>query len=377
MQHAAYWITISHLQRWTNAKINDLIKKIYIDNGADLESFFSLSVSDWENDYSLDERQLLSLSEAKEQVANNAFVAESLIHQGYELIPLISEEYPPTMKENLKMNYSPPLLYVKGNKQLLMEDSVAIVGSRKASSNGMKFTENVAKHATQNYQVVVSGFAKGIDRAALDFAMKYTGQSIIVLPQGITTFASGFKTYYQHIIRGDVLVLSAFHPKAPWSVGLAMARNPIIYGLANHIYVADSSNTGGTWEGVKDGLKKGRTIYIRKPEIEEDSANADLIDMGGTAVDMYGKPISHEKMKSEVNKQKEILEGLSENIVDILAEKALTAKEICTSLNTDISYQKMSVLLKNIDDVEKVKVGRSTKYRVKIPDIFDLQVSQN
>jgi|LSQX01.1.fsa_nt_gb predicted Rossmann fold nucleotide-binding protein DprA/Smf involved in DNA uptake len=374
MQHAAYWITISHLQRWTNAKINDLIKKIYIDNGANLESFFSLSENDWREDYSLDDNQVLSLREAKEQVPNNAFLAESLLHQGYELIPLTSEEYPPTMKENLKMSYSPPLLYVKGNKQLLMEDSIAIVGSRNASANGMKFTENVAKHATEKYQVVVSGFAKGIDRAALDFAMQYTGQSIIVLPQGITTFASGFKTYYKHIVRGDLLVLSAFHPHAPWSVGLAMARNPIIYGLAKNIYVADSSNTGGTWEGVQDGLRKCRAIYIRKTDLGEESANNELIALGGVAVDLHGNQLSSDEIENAANEQKEILEDLADNIVELLAEKMLTAKEICASLDTEMSYQRMSILLKNIDDVEKVKVGKSTKYRVKDLDIFDLRL---
>ncbi len=52
------------------------------------------------------------------------------------------------------------------------------------------------------------------------------------------------------------MVLSTFPPKAGWSSGLAMARNPIIYGLANEIYVAESSDKGGTWSGVIDGLKK-------------------------------------------------------------------------------------------------------------------------
>lgn len=373
MQHAAYWITISHLQRWTNAKINDLIKKIYIDNGADLESFFSLSENDWREDYSLDENQVLSLREAKGQVPNNAFLAESLLHQGYELIPLTSEEYPPTMKENLKMSYSPPLLYVKGNKQLLMEDSIAIVGSRNASANGMKFTENVAKHATEKYQVVVSGFAKGIDRAALDFAMQYTGQSIIVLPQGITTFASGFKTYYKHIVRGDLLVLSAFHPHAPWSVGLAMARNPIIYGLAKNIYVADSSNTGGTWEGVQDGLRKGRAIYIRKTDLGEESANNLLINLGGLAVDIEGMPIVSDDFENVDGTAKAQMGNLSAKIIDLLSEKTLTAKEICTSLDTSISYQRMTAILKDIEEVEKVKVGKTTKYQVRMPEIFDIQ----
>lgn len=371
MQDIAYWITISHLNRWTNAKINDLIKKIYIDNDTDLEGFFALDISVWKEVYSLDEKQVLSLSEAKDQLPNNAFLAESLIHQGYEFIPLISKDYPPTMKENLKMTYSPPLLYIKGNRQLFMEDSIAIVGSRKASSKGLEFTENVAKHAGENYRVVVSGFAKGIDRAALDFSMKYLGQSIVVLPQGITTFGSGFKAYYQHLQRGDMLVMSTFHPQAPWSVGLAMARNPIIYGLAKSIYVADSSNSGGTWAGVNDGLKKNREIYVRKAGFEEDSANNELIVLGGVAVDMYGMPIDSDENTKAANEKGQSAENIHELIIDLLSEKALTAKEICTSMETEISYQRMTAILKDMEDVEKVKVGRSTKYRMKMPDIFD------
>src|SRR5665811_1742079 len=92
-------------------------------------------------------------------------------------------------------------------------------------------------------------------------------------PQGITTFNSGFKTYYKQIVDGDVLVLSTFPPKAGWSVPLAMARNPIIYGLADEIYVAESNEKGGIWAGVVDGLRKGRIIYVRQPELDEKNAN--------------------------------------------------------------------------------------------------------
>ena len=148
----------------------------------------------------------------------------------------------------------------------MTEKSIAIVGSRNASDVSLQFTDNIAKLASKEYKVVVSGFAKGVDKQALDSAINYKGQSIIVLPQGIMTFGSGFKTYYKQIVDGDVLVLSIFFPKAPWKAELAMARNPIIYGLADEIYVAESSEKGGTWSGVIDGLRKKRKIYVRKPE---------------------------------------------------------------------------------------------------------------
>jgi DNA protecting protein DprA len=232
--------------------------------------------------------EILDLQKAKSELPNNAFFAENLFSQGYELIPITSPEYSKTLKQNLKVAHSPALLYVKGNKQLLHEKSIAIVGSRAAEGKSLAFTDNMAKLATKDLKVVVSGFAKGVDKQALDSAIKYKGQSIIVLPQGIETFNSGFKTYYKQIVAGDVLVLSTFHPKAVWSAGLAMARNPIIYGLADEIFVAESSEKGGTWSGVMDGLRKGRKIYVRKPEPNEKNANILLIQKGAIGVDYNG-----------------------------------------------------------------------------------------
>ncbi len=297
MQDAAYWISIAHMNErkdgrpstWKREEINTLIDRIYHEQKSDLQEFFSLKAEDWRHIYGVEETQLEALTEAKLQATNNASLVESLFKQGVELIPIFSPDYPPTLLDNAGLKYAPTLLYIKGNKQLLQEKSIAIVGSRNASANGLKFTHNVAKQATEGFKVVVSGFAKGIDRAALDNALKYIGQSIIVLPQGVLTFSTGYRAYQHQIAEGDVLVLSTFHPNSPWSVGLAMARNPIIYALAQEIYVADSSNSGGTWAGVNDGLRKGRSIYIRYPETGEKNANKLLIEKGGIAVDINGE----------------------------------------------------------------------------------------
>jgi predicted Rossmann fold nucleotide-binding protein DprA/Smf involved in DNA uptake len=102
------------------------------------------------------------------------------------------------------------------------------------------------------------------------------------------TFESGIKKYYKQIVEGDALVVSTFFPRAPWSVQLAMGRNPYIYGLAQKIFVAESGSEGGTWSGVVDGLRKGRTIYVRNPDPGESNANAQLIAKGAIPVDSNG-----------------------------------------------------------------------------------------
>jgi predicted Rossmann fold nucleotide-binding protein DprA/Smf involved in DNA uptake len=286
---AAYWITLAHLPRWGNLKINKLIITFFHDNNLTIEDFFQLSEQDWRSNYNLEYKDIEDLKKAKSELPNIAFLAETLINEGYEMIPITSPLYSKTLKENLKYN-APSLLYVKGNTAILKEESVAIVGSRNASELSLDFTDHIAKLASVENKVVVSGFAKGVDLKALDSIIQYHGKSIIVLPQGIMTFGSGFRKYYQQIISGDVLVLSTFFPKSPWQAELAMARNPIIYGLASEIYVAESSEKGGTWSGVLDGLRKNRKIFVRNPESFEQTANPLLIQKGAIPVNIFGKP---------------------------------------------------------------------------------------
>ncbi|MGC9355014.1 MAG: DNA-processing protein DprA, partial [Mariniphaga sp.] len=202
----------------------------------------------------------------------------------------------------------------------------------------------------------------GVDKQALDSAIKYKGQSIIVLPQGIATFQSGFKKYYKQIIDGDVLVLSTFYPKAPWSVQLAMARNPIIYGLASEIYVAESSEKGGTWSGVMDGLKKGRVIYVRKPSAREKNANNSLISKGGKAVDIEGYLSGYEikeEIKSMVSEPE--LNNTEKKIIEFLKTGVFPAKKIVDTLKIDWSSRKVSDFLKNRQDILTVK-GKPLKF---------------
>jgi len=289
-QDLTYWLALANLPKWGPKKTISLIIQFYHEKKLTIDEFFQLPEDAWRNEFGLDSQAIEDLKNAQTELPNQAFLAESLLNEGYEVIPVTSPEYPVTLKENLK-SQAPVIIYVKGNKQIMKEQSIAIVGSRSASDLSLTFTDNIAKLASQQYKVVVSGFAKGVDKQALDSALKYKGQSIIVLPQGIMTFGTGFKTYYRQIVDGDLLVFSTFHPKAPWKVELAMARNPIIYGLAREIYVAESNEKGGTWYGVVDGLKKGRKIYVRKPDENEKNANEKLIGMGAIPVDFTGKAL--------------------------------------------------------------------------------------
>lgn len=360
-----YWVALAHTPTiWTKRK-NEII--VYCFNqGKTIADFFE-SENFLGMELKQEEHNLLM--QTKNELANYAFLVEELLNQGYSIIPITSNEYSQTLKTNLKYN-APIILYTKGNKQILKEKAIAIVGSRNANDRSLQFTDNVAKKASSEYKVVVSGFAKGVDKQALDSALNYKGQSIIVLPQGITTFAGGMKKYYRQIIEGDVLVLSVFHPKSPWSVDLAMARNSIIYGLASEIYAAQSDDKGGTWSGVTDGLKKGRIVYVRMPEKNEKCANMTLINMGAEAVDMDGNLI-HQKAEYELfDIESSVMaestpsyNTLDERIVELLNNGEYTAKQIIEILHlSDYNSQRLSQRLSKLDEIQINKKGKTNKY---------------
>ncbi len=369
IKDAACWIAFAHIPKWKYSKLNDLLVKIYHENKLTLEDFFKLSENDWTDKFGLGKSEADDLMNAKKELPNHAFLAENLYNQGFELIPVVSSDYSETLKKNFRDGYSPVLFYIKGNKKILKENSVAIVGSRNANETSIQFADNIANKASKQFKTVVSGFAPGVDKQALDSAIKHKGQSIIVLPQGVLTFGSGYKEYYKQIVEGNVLVLSTFHPKTPWKVELAMARNSLIYGLAHEIYVAESEEKGGTWSGVIDGLKKGRKIFVRLPETNEQNANKLLIQKGAVAVDREGNEIKsgYENIISAPEQIliKDSAPNLDEKIKTYLNGKAMSARELKSKLNLDWTTNKLSNYLKRLSFIEYQKEKRTLRYVVK------------
>jgi len=131
-----------------------------------------------------------------------------------------------------------------------------------------------------------------------------------------------------------------------------MARNPIIYGLASEIYVAESSDKGGTWSGVMDGLRKERTIFIREPNPKENNANNILISKGGIPVDIEGNLSSIDRELNNIPiETKPELNNIEENIIELLKTGVFSSKKIIDIMKIDWSSRKLSNLLQKREDI--------------------------
>ena len=70
----------------------------------------------------LDDSEKELFQQAKNQLANNSFLVEELLSQGFDVLPIYHQDYPKILKQNLKYN-APTVIYLKGNKSLLQKQS--------------------------------------------------------------------------------------------------------------------------------------------------------------------------------------------------------------------------------------------------------------
>lgn len=362
VEDRAFWIALAHLPDWRSERINGLIVQILDERRLSFFEFFELDPEDWTHFFGLNSKECADLVEAKANLASLALLAEDLMKQGFDTVPVRSREYSKLLKKNLKRKHCPTLLYTKGNKRLLHESTVAVVGSEKACEAALQFAEAVARKCSRERRVVVSGFAKGVSQTALDAALKYQGRSIIVLSQGIKTFTVGFKEYQAQLIDGDILIVSTFFPKIAQGPDLAMARMRSIYGLSEEIYVAEASTQGGvTWLGAMEGLRNGRKVYVRKPRAGEENVNDLLIAKGAIPVDEEGNLLILES----TNREEPLKQLHFSNIKDSFEIKLrshlsgqrtpLSAREIKEQLKLNIDTKHLVRALKTIDFIEVTK----------------------
>ena len=188
-------------------------------------------------------------------------------------------DYPSRLKKRLKLE-APPVLFGCGNRQLLDQGGIAVVGSRAARAEDLDFTSRLgAEIATQGFSVV-SGGAPGVDETAMLGALEKDGTAIGVLAENLLRAALSAK-YRQGLMSKNLVLVSPFNPEAPFNVGNAMARNKYIYCLADAgVVIATSKESGGTWAGAIEDLKNGWVPLWVKEHDDPASGNAALIQRG-------------------------------------------------------------------------------------------------
>jgi predicted Rossmann fold nucleotide-binding protein DprA/Smf involved in DNA uptake len=180
---------------------------------------------------------------------------------GLWVISRSDPDYPSRLLQHLGRS-APPLLWGVGERNLPASVGIAIVGSRDVDEAGAKWAEDVAAAFVRDGITVISGGARGTDQIATATALNEGGRVIAVLPEGLGR-PSVVGRYREAIFDGRLLLLSSVYPDAGFTVGNAMGRNKVIYGIAEAaVIVRADANSGGTWAGAEAELKREDAIPV-------------------------------------------------------------------------------------------------------------------
>jgi predicted Rossmann fold nucleotide-binding protein DprA/Smf involved in DNA uptake len=142
----------------------------------------------------------------------------------------------------------------------------------------------VGKKAVAAKRPVVSGGARGTDRIAMQAALEADGIAFGALADSLDRTARQADVR-EFVSDGKLVLLTPYAPSAGFSVGGAMGRNKLIYGLAEFAVVVSSDHqTGGTWAGAVEALKANWGPVLVRDGGNVPRGNVELLKLGATAL---------------------------------------------------------------------------------------------
>jgi DNA processing protein len=168
----------------------------------------------------------------------------------------------PAYPEYLRnISAAPLLLYLKGRAGLLPQRSVAVVGSRNASRQGVLNAEALAQALSAAGLVIVSGLALGIDAAAHTGGLNGPGGTIAVLGTGIDRIYPARNGALARRIAEEGCIVSEYPLGTPPSRDNFPRRNRIISGLAQGVLVVEAAAQSGSLITARLAAAQGRDVY--------------------------------------------------------------------------------------------------------------------
>lgn len=174
------------------------------------------------------------------------------------IITLADSEYPQAL---LNIPDPPLLLYVKGRLDLLNHSSLAVVGSRNATTQGVLNAAAFAQSVSEAGLCIVSGMAHGIDTAAHHGGLRGCGSSIAIVGTGLDKVYPAANRELAHQLAQNGALISEFPLGTPPLAHNFPRRNRIISGLSLGCLIVEASVQSGSLITARMALEQDREVF--------------------------------------------------------------------------------------------------------------------
>lgn len=251
MHESAFWVGFSRIPSIGRARIERL------------ETYFGTLETAWSADLAL-----LRAAGLDEKTASTVITSRPSINLEREwerlerlgIVPLTWHDprYPARLKETYD---KPPVLYLKGEMTEADDWSIAVVGTRKATTYGRQAAEQIVSGLVANRITIVSGLARGIDTIAHTAALREGGRTIAVLPCPVDqVYPPQNKRLAEQIAENGAL-LSDYPLDARMSRESFWRRNRIVAGMTLGTLVVEAGEESGALITARQALEENREVF--------------------------------------------------------------------------------------------------------------------
>ena len=270
------WLRLTLIAGLGNAGLRKLLQefgspeRVLAARQADLKHLVSVEVA----------AQITAGGDAEGAKQALAWVAEPL----NSVVTLGDADYPQLLLQTVD---PPPLLYVKGRRELLNCPALAIVGSRNATAQGKTNAEDFARSLSDAGVTIVSGLALGIDAAAHRGGLAGAASSIAVVGTGLDVVYPARNRELAHALAAHGALVSEFALGTPAHGANFPRRNRVISGLSRGCLVVEAALQSGSLITARLANEQGREVFALPGSIHSPLAKGchELIKQGAKLVD--------------------------------------------------------------------------------------------
>lgn len=200
------------------------------------------------------------------------------------IVTLADEDYPPAL---LEISDPPPLLFLKGKRNLLGHAAIAVVGSRNATPAGKQNAEAFSRSLSDAGLTIISGLALGIDAAAHRGGLDGGSSTIAVVGTGLDLVYPARNKMLAQEISQNGLIVSEFSLGTPAIAANFPRRNRIISGLSRGVVVVEAALASGSLITARQAVEQGRDVFAIPGSIHSPFSKGthQLIKQGAKLVD--------------------------------------------------------------------------------------------
>lgn len=177
---------------------------------------------------------------------------------GNAIVTLTDPVYPPRLRD---LHDPPPLLYVKGRVDLLHARSIAVVGSRHATPQGLADATRFAQVLSDAGLAIASGLALGIDGAAHRGGLDGRSGTIAVIATGADLVYPARHRMLAHEIAAHGVIVSEWPLGTPARASHFPQRNRLIAALAVGTLVVEAAPRSGSLITARLANELGRDVF--------------------------------------------------------------------------------------------------------------------